>query len=119
MTDTKNNGNKKNGHKPVGAVMIVGGGISGMQSAIDLVESGYKVYMVEETTAIGGLDAPAAKKIPPKNSARGPFFPQTTPGGPGPQIYPPPNTPGPNHTRTGEKLPSQDSETARTHLGEK
>ncbi len=64
MTDTKNNGNKKNGHKPVGAVMIVGGGISGMQSAIDLVESGYKVYMVEESSAIGGRMAQLDKTFP-------------------------------------------------------
>jgi heterodisulfide reductase subunit A-like polyferredoxin len=64
VTDTKKNGNQKNGHKPVGAVMVVGGGISGMQSAIDLVESGYKVYMVEETSAIGGRMAQLDKTFP-------------------------------------------------------
>ena len=40
--------------KMVGAVLVVGAGISGMQSALDLAEMGYKVYMVEKTPAIGG-----------------------------------------------------------------
>ncbi|MHB8157407.1 MAG: 4Fe-4S binding protein, partial [Desulfocucumaceae bacterium] len=38
----------------VGAVLVVGAGISGMQSALDLAEMGYKVYIVEKTPAIGG-----------------------------------------------------------------
>ena len=37
-----------------GAVMVVGGGISGMQSALDLANSGFKVYLVESSPAIGG-----------------------------------------------------------------
>jgi len=39
---------------PVGAVMVVGGGIGGMQASLDLAEQGYKVYLVEKETAIGG-----------------------------------------------------------------
>ncbi len=44
------------GHKnnAVGAVLVVGAGISGLQSALDLAEMGYKVYLVEKTPAIGG-----------------------------------------------------------------
>ena len=38
----------------VGSVMVVGGGIAGMQSALDLANSGYYVYMVESSSAIGG-----------------------------------------------------------------
>ena len=38
----------------VGAVMVVGGGIAGIQTSLDLVESGYKVYLVENKSAIGG-----------------------------------------------------------------
>ncbi|MFO7898049.1 MAG: FAD-dependent oxidoreductase, partial [Planctomycetota bacterium] len=34
--------------------MVVGGGIAGIQSALDLADSGYKVYMVEKTASIGG-----------------------------------------------------------------
>ena len=35
----------------VGAVLVVGGGISGMQTSLDLAESGFKVYLVEKSSA--------------------------------------------------------------------
>ena len=38
----------------VGAVLIVGSGIAGIQAALDLAESGYYVYLVEKSPAIGG-----------------------------------------------------------------
>ena len=41
-----------------GAVMVIGGGISGMQAALDLADSGFFVYLVEKTGAIGGLKLP-------------------------------------------------------------
>lgn len=44
-----------------GAVMVVDGGIAGMQSAIDLANSGFKVYLVEHTSGIGGGMAQLAK----------------------------------------------------------
>ena len=47
-----------------GAVMIVGGGVGGMQAALDLANSGFKVYLVEETTAIGGRMAQLDKTFP-------------------------------------------------------
>jgi heterodisulfide reductase subunit A len=50
----KNTNSKQNGKKIVGSVMIIGAGISGMQSALDLAEVGYKVYIVEKSPAIGG-----------------------------------------------------------------
>ncbi|MFO8010981.1 MAG: NAD(P)-binding protein [Dehalococcoidia bacterium] len=56
-----------NGSKPdgkVGAVMVVGGGICGMQTSLDLANSGFKVYMVEETTSIGGRMAQLDKTFP-------------------------------------------------------
>ena len=40
--------------QPVGAVMVVGGGIAGMQASLDLAEQGFKVYLVESNSAIGG-----------------------------------------------------------------
>ena len=49
---------------PVGAVMVVGGGIAGMQSALDLANSGYYVYMVENSSAIGGLMSQLDKTFP-------------------------------------------------------
>jgi heterodisulfide reductase subunit A-like polyferredoxin len=44
--------------------MVVGGGISGMQSALDLANSGFKVYLVEEATSIGGRMAQLDKTFP-------------------------------------------------------
>ena len=54
---------------PVGAVMVVGGGIAGMQSALDLANSGYYVYMVEKSSAIGGLMAQLDKTFPTNDCA--------------------------------------------------
>src|SRR4030042_1445216 len=59
------NGKKaKTDKNKVGAVMVVGGGISGMQSALDLANSGFKVYLVEETTSIGGRMSQLDKTFP-------------------------------------------------------
>ncbi|MDY6893581.1 MAG: NAD(P)-binding protein [Chloroflexota bacterium] len=58
-----NNGKRRSSDK-VGAVMVVGGGICGMQSALDLANSGFKVYMVEENTAIGGRMSQLDKTFP-------------------------------------------------------
>ncbi|MFW6055452.1 MAG: FAD-dependent oxidoreductase, partial [Thermodesulfobacteriota bacterium] len=43
--------------RTVGSVMVVGGGITGMQSALDLADSGYYVYLIEKSPAIGGTMA--------------------------------------------------------------
>lgn len=45
-------------------VLIVGGGVTGMQAALDLAESGYYVYLVEKTGAIGGAMAQLDKTFP-------------------------------------------------------
>ena len=50
--------------KPVGAVLVVGGGISGIQSALDLADSGFKVYLVEKSPMIGGKMAQLDKTFP-------------------------------------------------------
>ncbi|RLB10436.1 MAG: heterodisulfide reductase [Deltaproteobacteria bacterium] len=52
-----------------GSVMIVGGGIAGMQSALDLANSGYYVYLVEKETAIGGLMSQLDKTFPTNDCA--------------------------------------------------
>lgn len=49
-----------------GAVLVLGGGISGMQAALDLADSGYFVYLVEKTGAIGGA-MPQYNKVFPTN----------------------------------------------------
>ena len=48
----------------VGSVMVVGGGIAGMQAALDLADSGYKVYLLEKNPAIGGVMAQLDKTFP-------------------------------------------------------
>ena len=48
----------------VGSVMVIGGGIAGMQAALDLADSGYKVYLVEKSPAIGGTMAQLDKTFP-------------------------------------------------------
>ena len=54
---------------PTGAVMVVGSGIAGMQSALDLANSGYYVYLVEKSSAIGGLMSQLDKTFPTNDCA--------------------------------------------------
>ncbi len=49
---------------PVGSVLVVGGGVAGMQAALDLVNSGYKAYLVEKAPGIGGKMAQLDKTFP-------------------------------------------------------
>ncbi len=49
---------------PTGAVLVIGAGIGGVQSALDLADSGYKVYLVERSSAIGGVMAMLDKTFP-------------------------------------------------------
>jgi heterodisulfide reductase subunit A len=48
----------------IGSVMVVGGGIAGMQTALDLANSGYYVYLVERSSSIGGVMAQLDKTFP-------------------------------------------------------
>ncbi|HBX23267.1 MAG TPA: heterodisulfide reductase [Desulfotomaculum sp.] len=51
-------------HPKVGAVMVVGGGVAGIQAALDLADSGFFVYLVENSPAIGGVMAKLDKTFP-------------------------------------------------------
>ena len=51
-------------NSPIGAVLVVGGGISGVQSALDLASTGFKVYLVEKSPMIGGKMAQLDKTFP-------------------------------------------------------
>lgn len=57
-------GLKRKENIPVGAVMVIGGGIAGIQASLDLAESGFKVYLVESSPAIGGNMARLDKTFP-------------------------------------------------------
>ncbi len=48
----------------VGAVLVVGGGVAGIQAALDLADSGFKVYMVDQSPSIGGVMAQLDKTFP-------------------------------------------------------
>lgn len=50
--------------KKVGAVMVAGGGIAGVQAALDLADAGYFVYLVEKSGAVGGTMAQLDKTFP-------------------------------------------------------
>ena len=50
--------------KKSGSVMVVGGGIAGMQASLDLASSGYYVHLVESSPTIGGLMAKLDKTFP-------------------------------------------------------
>src|SRR3989304_4229693 len=52
------------GESNVGDVMVVGGGISGIQASLDLAELGFKVYLVDKSPAIGGKMAQLDKTFP-------------------------------------------------------
>ncbi len=52
-----------------GAVMVVGGGVAGMQSALDLADAGFYVYLVERSPAIGGVMAQLDKTFPTNDCA--------------------------------------------------
>lgn len=45
-------------------VMVVGGGVSGIQAALDLAGAGFKVYLVEKLPSIGGKMAQLDKTFP-------------------------------------------------------
>jgi len=55
--------------KKNGSVMVVGGGIAGMQAALDLAGSGYYVYLVERSPSIGGLMSQLDKTFPTNDCA--------------------------------------------------
>ena len=53
----------------IGSVLVAGGGIAGMQSALDLANSGYYVYLLERSQSIGGVMAQLDKTFPTNDCA--------------------------------------------------
>jgi heterodisulfide reductase subunit A len=48
----------------IGAVMVVGGGVAGIQASLDLADSGFKVYLIDRGPSIGGVMAQLDKTFP-------------------------------------------------------
>jgi heterodisulfide reductase subunit A len=59
-----------------GAVLVIGGGIGGIQAALDLAESGYYIYLVEQSPAIGGVMAQLDKTFPTNDCSMCIFSPK-------------------------------------------
>ena len=55
--------------KTTGAVMVVGGGIAGMQASLDLADTGFYVYLVERSSSIGGMMSQLDKTFPTNDCA--------------------------------------------------
>lgn len=64
MSDTNGQMRKGFDDRGFGDVMIVGGGISGVQAALDLGAAGFKVFLVEKSPSIGGHMAQLDKTFP-------------------------------------------------------
>lgn len=62
--------------KHIGAILTVGGGIGGVQASLDLAESGFKVYLVEEKPCIGGVMAQLDKTFPTNDCSACIFSPK-------------------------------------------
>ncbi len=52
-----------------GSVMVIGAGIAGMQAALDLANSEYKVYLVDKSPTVGGMMARLDKTFPTNDCA--------------------------------------------------
>jgi len=63
-------------NQKVGAVMVVGGGIGGIQASLDLADSGFKVYLVENQAGIGGRMAQLDKTYPTNDCSTCIFSPK-------------------------------------------
>ena len=61
--------NSEKPQKIQGSVMVVGSGIAGMQTALDLADSGFYVYLVEKSPSIGGVMAQLDKTFPTNDCA--------------------------------------------------
>ena len=63
------NERRKMSKEVIGSVMVVGGGIAGMQAALDLADSGYYVYLLEKSSSIGGVMSQLDKTFPTNDCA--------------------------------------------------
>jgi heterodisulfide reductase subunit A-like polyferredoxin len=55
--------------KKIGSVLVVGGGITGMQASLELANSGFRIYLVESSSAIGGVMSELDKTFPTNDCA--------------------------------------------------
>jgi heterodisulfide reductase subunit A len=53
-----------NNENTIGASLVIGGGIAGVQASLDLAEAGFRVYLIEKSEAIGGVMSALDKTFP-------------------------------------------------------
>jgi len=53
----------------IGAVLVIGGGVAGIQAALDLADSGFRVYLIDRSPSIGGVMARLDKTFPTNDCA--------------------------------------------------
>jgi heterodisulfide reductase subunit A len=56
-------------HEKKGSALVIGGGIAGMQAALDMADSGYYVYLLEKSSSIGGMMSQLDKTFPTNDCA--------------------------------------------------
>ena len=61
---------------PVGKVIVVGGGIGGIQCALDLADTGFYVYLIEKSQTLGGTMAQLDKTFPTNDCSTCMFSPK-------------------------------------------
>lgn len=61
--------NKEFDQGSIGSVLVIGGGIAGIQASLDLANSGYYVHLLEKGPAIGGGMAQLDKTFPTNECA--------------------------------------------------
>jgi heterodisulfide reductase subunit A-like polyferredoxin len=59
----------KDNTRLIGSVLVVGGGIAGIQASLDLAALGYYVYLLEKAASIGGVMAQLDKTFPTNDCA--------------------------------------------------
>ncbi len=55
--------------QPKGSVLMAGGGIAGIQAALDMADSGFYVYLIEKSAGIGGIMSQLDKTFPTNDCA--------------------------------------------------
>ena len=67
--ETIESGQQMYKQKTVGSVLVLGGGIAGIQTVLDLADSGYFVHLIERSSGIGGVMAQLDKTFPTNDCA--------------------------------------------------
>jgi len=105
--------NKKDNMR--GSVLIVGSGIGGIQAALDLANSGFKVHMTERKAAIGGIMAQLDKTFPTGDCSMCMISPKLVENRPAPQHRNPYACGRNRDYRRGREFPCENPQACEIH----